>query len=895
LRNILPNGNTQDSNPVLIEREQPLRQLIDLAQTASHGRGSVALVAGEAGIGKTTLLEEMRHNASQSCQVFWGSCDALVTPRALGPIYDMAANLGGEVPTLLLDGAPQSELFDAVLKQIGSLEKAAVLVFEDAHWADHASLDFLRFIGRRASMLRLLLVVSFRSDEVGSDHPLTQVLGDLPRLYTTRIDVQPLTRQGVGALGASSGYAEDELYEITAGNPFFVTELIAWRDSSRDTIPASVKDAVGSRLNRLAPAERNFLETISVIPGSVPPHILEPLFGESGETLAMACVGRNFLMQNVNQSLRFRHELARLSTLARVSATTQKKMHSQVLSALLDSAEEPTFDQLVHHAASAMDGQRVLEYAPQAAANAATVGAHSEAAAHLATALRFVDEAEPEIAAQLYEDWAYEAGLALRISDEVIEARRHAITLWRALGRIDKVGQNLRWLSRLHWYRGEALEANHFADEAVRVLESTPPSSERAMAYSLRSQLHMLNDRMDEAVEWGQRALALEEQFPDVEVKIHALNNIGTALVFRDKAEGIELLETSLSLALETGLHEHAARVYTNLAEYGVDFKNFELAERIISDGIAFDTHHDLDSWTHYLVGRLAQLRMEQGRLRDAETIAQGVLGLEQLTLLMRLPALIVLARVRLRLGEADAYELASQALQNAMATDEVQYMIPARFTLIESAWLNDMPEKALEHLQSLASINSDKLHRWNIADLFIWAHRFDFALPDAYATDLPAPYVAELQGDYQAAADAWMELELPHNAALSLMRTEGDASIEAITRAIKILGKLEASATIAKARRIADSLGIANKMPRVRRGPYKSARNHPLGLTRREQDILRLIADGASNRDISSSLKRSPRTIEHHVSSVLAKLNVANRMEAMLRVQNEPWLLPDD
>ena len=599
-------------------------------------------------------------------------------------------------------------------------------------------------------------------------------------------------------------------------------------------------------------------------------------------------------MQNVNQSLRFRHELARLSTLARVSTTEQKNMHTRVLAAMLASDPDPPLDQLVHHAASAMDGKRVLEFAPKAAANAASVGAHREAAAHLATALRFVDEAKPEIAAQLYEDWAYEAGLALRISDEVIEARRHAITLWRALGRIEKVGRNLRWISRLHWYRGEALEANHFADEAVRVLESTPPSSERAMAYSLRSQLHMLNDRMDEAVEWGERALALEEQYPDIEVRIHALNNVGTALVFRDKPEGIELLETSLALALDVGHHEHAARVYTNLAEYAVEFKNFELAARIINDGIAFDTQHDLDAWTHYLVGRLAQLRMEQGRLRDAETIAQGVLRLDRLTLLMRLPALIVLARVRARLGSADAYELASQALQNAMATDEVQYVIPARFTLIELAWLNDEHEKALEHLRNLTEISKAELHRWNTADLVLWADRFGYALPDGYMTELPAPCSAEIAGDPEAAAAAWMSLELPHNAAMALLRTDGDTSADAFARAIKMLGKLEANATITKARSIADSLGIAKQMPRARRGPYKSARNHPLGLTGREQDVLRQMAEGATNRDISANLKRSPRTIEHHVSSVLAKLNVANRMEAMLRVQNEPWLLPE-
>ncbi|MDX1498791.1 MAG: AAA family ATPase, partial [Woeseiaceae bacterium] len=834
---------------MLVERESQLKKLHRLARSAADGHGAIALVAGEAGIGKTTLLEEMRLRESSGCRVLWGGCEALATPRALGPIHDMAPALGGDVPKLLADGATISELFDAMLHQVERADRADVLVFEDVHWADYATLDFLRFIGRRASMLPMLLVLSYRDDEVGPEHPLAQVLVDFPDAYTTLIEVGPLTREGVSALAASTGYPGEKLFEVSGGNPFFVTELIAWQDDKVDTIPATVKDAVSARLNRLAAAERRFLETISVIPGTVPPSILEPLFGDSGETLAMACVGRNLLMQNVNGSLRFRHELARLATLTRISASRQKKIHARVLDALLTEGNTPTFDQLVHHAAGALDAKRVLQFAPRAADRAAAVGAHREAAAHLGTALRFINEAEPELAARLYEDWAYEAGLALSISDEVLEARRHAISLWRALGRDDKVGENLRWLSRLHWYRGEAAEAGHFADEAVRVLESTPPSAERAMAYSLRSQLHMLNDRMEEAIEWGERALALAEKFDNLEVKVHALNNIGTAMIFRSRPEGIERLEQSLALALEAGHHEHAARVYTNLAEYGVDFKDFDLAERVIRDGISFDTQHDLDSWTHYLVGRLAQLRMEQGRLLDAETIARGVLKLEQLTLLMRLPALIVLARVRLRMGKPDAYELASRALQNAMATDEVQYMIPARFTLIEAAWLEDAPHRAAEHLDTLAAISKAELHRWNQADLVIWARRLGYALPDGYADDLPEPYVAEINGDFAAAAERWADLGLPYTAAMTLLQDRGRNAAASIGRSIKILEKLGAAGAVARARRIADELGVSREMPRARRGPYKSARNHPLGLTKREQDVLALVAEGATNK----------------------------------------------
>ncbi len=883
------------AHQVLVEREKPLGQLLELTKSVARGRGAIALVGGEAGIGKTSLLEEMRLHAGTDCRVIWGGCDALFTPRALGPIHDMAHSLGDEVKRLLDSGSQPSQLFAAVLRQLETSTDTVVMVFEDVHWADHATLDFLKFIGRRISMLRSVLVMSFRDDEISADHPLTQVLGELPPSRTSRIDLQPLSAAGVAALGAPSGYTSDELYATTGGNPFFVTELLAGREESRGSVPASVKDAVSSRLNRLANSEREFLETVSVIPGTIPQNLLLPLFGDSGETLAMACVGRNLLMQDVNRTFRFRHELARLATLSRISTTKQKNIHARVLDALLQEGPEPTFDQLVHHAAGALDARRVLKYAPKAASNAAAVGAHREAAAHLATALRFIDEAEPVIAAQLYEDWAYEAALALRINDEVLEARRHAITLWRALGRIDKVGDNLRWLSRLHWYRGEAAEAGHFANEAVRVLESTPPSRERAMAYSLRSQLHMLNDRMDEAIVWGERALELADSFNDEEVKIHALNNIGTALIFRDQSEGIELLDQSLSLALKAGHHEHAARVYTNLAEYGVEFMNFQLAERVIGDGLAFDAHHDLYAWTHYLIGRLAQLRMEQGRLRDAETIANGVVKLDRLTLLMQLPALIVLARARVRLGEDDGPALASKALQNAMATDESQYIVPTRFCLIEAAWLGDSLDAAHEHLDALVSLGASQMHNWNLGQLAVWANRLNFDLPDAFLGNLPSPCAAELQGNCCAAADEWENLGAPYSAALSLMHAKGDDVGTAIARSVKLLDPFEATAAADKARTIAQNLGYAKHLPRMRRGPYKEAKNHPLGLTRREQEILALLANGATNRDISEALKRSQRTVEHHVSSVLSKLNVTNRMEAMLRVQNEPWLLPGD
>jgi DNA-binding CsgD family transcriptional regulator/tetratricopeptide (TPR) repeat protein len=806
----------------------------------------------------------------------------------------MAAGLGGHVRALLSEGARSSELFTAVIARLEQSPLPVVLVVEDAHWADYATLDFLKFLGRRISMLRVLLAMTYRDDEIEEDHPLMQVLGDLPSAYAHRIHLDPLSVEGVAELATSSNsaMAPDALFEITGGNPFFVSELLA-SDESGGAIPASVRDAVSARLNRLAPAERGFLETISVMPGPIPTEIFTPLFGSGGDTLAMASIGRNLLVRDAKGTLRFRHELARLATLSRLPATRQKEIHARVLVAFEDADFPASYDQLVHHAAGAFNSKKVLELAPLAAETAASLGAHREAAAHLATALRFIDDAEPELAATIYERWAYEAAIALWIDDHVLDARRHAITLWRALGRMDKVGENLRWLSRLHWYRGESSEATRFAEEAVKTLEAIPASVERAMAYSLRSQLHMLNDQMAESIDWGTRALKLARDFDDAEVKIHALNNIGTARIFRGDKQGIGQLEESLELALKHGFHEHAARVYTNLSEYAVEFRDFELAERILADGIAFDTQYDLDTWTHYLVGRQAQLRLDEGRLRDAETIAKGVVEMETLTLLIKLPALITLAKARLRLGASDAKSVLTQALENAMATEELQYIVPVRISYIEAAYLNDEPESAAEQFETLFALGSDAMHSWRVGEVAVWAKRFAFKTPNTFLASLPSPHAAEIDGDAKAAANMWERIGAPYEAAMALAQDVGDTTAESLANAQKMFHRIEANAAVLDIARRARQLGLNLEAPRARRGPYKAARNHPLGLTKREQTILALIISGASNADIAETLSRSPRTVEHHVSSILTKLNVSNRMEAMLRVQNEPWLAP--
>ncbi|WP_245364156.1 ATP-binding protein [Sinorhizobium americanum] len=881
---------------MLLDREGPLEALLAAIRSAAVGRGSTVLLEGEAGIGKSSLLREFAEQVDKDCRVLWGWCEALFTPCPLGPLQDMGQSFDPRVAALLDQAAPPERLFPALLNVLQHASSAIILIFEDVHWADNATLDLVRYLGRRISLLPTVLVLSLRSDEIGADHPLTHVLGDLPSASVTRIVLEPLSPAAVAILAEQAGRCAADLYRITEGNPFFVTELLASGATEPGRVPDSIRDAVWARLSRLTAGEREVLEVISIVPGSVEPSLTRALLGVEAEALVDQCVARGLLRRDNQGDVTFRHELARQATLDRLAPTLQRSLHAKVetaLSQVLTTQASTLLSRRVHHAAGADDGARVLELAPQAAAHAARLGAHREAASHLAMALRYVARAAPELTARLYEDWAYEAGLTLLVYEPVIEAHHRAIAIWRELGRIDRIGPNLCRLSRLHWRRGEGQPAEDYAEQAVREMEKLPPGSELAMAYSTRSQLHMLHYRFDEAIDWGLRAIALADRLGEIETRVHALNNVGTALLFAARPGGRERLEESLALALEHEFHDHAARAYTNFAECAVVSKDFVLAERLLAEGIAFASRHDLDSAAQYLLGRQAQLRMEQGRFREAETIAQGVMNLVRLPMVMHLPALTVLGTVRVRLGEPGGLALLQQALHEGLATGEPQRIVPVRLALAEAAWLAEDHSAGHEQLTAVAAMDLDNFRSWDFGELAVWWQRCGMATPlPESKVQIPLPRSAELRGDPLAAAAEWDRLRLPYEAALALMQVRGGGTGPALARAVTMFESLGARPAAALARKQAQRLGIAGQLPKSRRGPYGTARRHPLGLTRHEQQVLALIAAGMSNKEAAQRLSRSPRTIEHQVSAVLGKFNAANRMEVLLRLRGEPWLL---
>ncbi|MER9047427.1 LuxR C-terminal-related transcriptional regulator [Mesorhizobium sp. M0923] len=189
--------------------------------------------------------------------------------------------------------------------------------------------------------------------------------------------------------------------------------------------------------------------------------------------------------------------------------------------------------------------------------------------------------------------------------------------------------------------------------------------------------------------------------------------------------------------------------------------------------------------------------------------------------------------------------------------------------------------------------MNLDNFRPRDLGELSVWWRRCGMpgSLP-ALSAPIPSPWSAELVGDPQAAAAEWTRFSLPYEAALALMQVRGADAGTALARAVAMLDEIDAPAAAALARKLAQRQGLSGLLPKVQRGPYAAARRHPLGLTQHEQKVLALIAQGISNKEVARHLSRSPRTIEHHVSSLLGKLNAANRMEILLRLRGEPWLL---
>ncbi|MEP7200999.1 MAG: AAA family ATPase [Ilumatobacteraceae bacterium] len=843
----------------LLERDEQLARLRRSLDDARNGAGKLMLLMGEAGIGKTALVERIG-DCGGTVRVWTGSCERLFTARPLGPLADIASKTGGRLGEVVGRGAPMHEVFPVLLEELRSCPTLVVL--EDVHWADEATLDVIALLARRMASTRSMAVVTSR-DELALDHPLRLVLGDLAAAGAERMRLAPLSRHAVRELAAPHGFDADELFQRTGGNPFYVTEVLA---TDGTELPASVRDAVLARAASLDPDARSLLEDVAIVTGSVPLGMVSAMGGAHAGRLA-ACLSSGMLVESAD-GISFRNDLAREAIIDEIEPLRRVSLHALALQLLRTEGADPA--RLAHHAEATGDAEAVTEFAPIAAAEAAGRGAHREAAAQYRRALRFAAHLDAERRAELLEQGGREVYLIDQF-DEAIAWLSEAVELRHQTGDEIREGDALRRLSTVQRCGGRRIDAHANGEKAVGLLQRQPSGSELAAAYANVAMLAMNASQIETGLVAGQQALDLARRCGDRDVVVHALNTIGGLRLLVGDERGLADLLQSLEIALAEGRDDHVGRAYIHLADIAQRHRRWDFIDPYYSTASEYCTEHGLDLWARYLHVYYARTELDRGRWDKAIAAVPASVNVPG-TPLARISALITVGLVRARRGDPGHSALLDEAAQMADRSGELQWLGPATAARAEAAWLGGHP--AIDATDSGCVLQAciDSRASWWAGEIAWWRHNggIEEAVPECAAE----PWAMMIEGRARESADAWQRIGCPYEEALALSQSDHPDDLRHAFELFDALGADPAATLVVRRMR---EIGVRS----IPRGARSSTRANPAGLTTRELDVLRLIAQGMRNSEIADQLVLSAKTIDHHVSSVLTKLGVSSRGEA--------------
>jgi DNA-binding CsgD family transcriptional regulator len=851
----------------LIERERELSMLGEcLDAVRSSSRGRLVFVTGEAGVGKTALLRRFCGDRAGSARVLWGACDALFTPRPLGPFLDIAESTGGDLGEAVEAGAGTFELAAALRSELGK-RSPTILVLEDAHWADDATLDLLRLLARRVKALPVALLVSYRRTELSRFHPLRQVLGEFgSETSDLRLTLGPLSPEGVARLAAAHGVDGAVLHERTGGNPFFVTEVLA----AGEEIPETVRDAVLARASRLTPAARALLDAVAIAPRHSELWLLERSAPDALPALD-ECLASGMLVE-ANGAVAFRHELARLAVEQAAAPDEMLRLHRATLAALRTAPEtRADLARLAHHAESARDTDAVLEFAPAAGARASKVGSHREAAAQYARALRFADRLPLAERAELLGRHIDECYVTTQ-DEAALASSREALDAWKQAGEPLMEAAALANVARVALNMGRTEEAIRAAHEAAAGLEKLPAGPHLARVYDLIGGANLLFEDRAETELWSRRAIDLAEAVGDRYTVVSALSILGGANALQRLPSGIGELERSLAMA--KGLGEEGedlvGRTHVLLAMAGCRARSLDLMERSVEPGLSWCEERDLAVWGRILLATRSWIALERGDWdRAAETVE--LVFMEDCTLSC-LQARIVLTLLRARRGDPDPWTPLAEAREVAERTGQLWWTWQIAAAEAEALWLAGRPDEIDDATADPFELAVRLGSPWVAAELAWW--RRQGGIREPVPADVGGPFEVQLRGDPEGAAAAWRDAGCPYEAALALAESDDETALRAALEELQRLGARPASAIAARRLRERGVRGVP-------RGQRPATKANPANLTPRELEVLVLVAQGLRNADVARRLVLSERTVAHHVSSILSKLGVRSRAEA--------------
>jgi ATP/maltotriose-dependent transcriptional regulator MalT len=846
----------------LLERDSELATLREAAAGAAARRGAVVLVSGEAGIGKSSLVHAWADDPGADARVMVGWCDDLLTRRTLGPLHDVARS-SSDALRAAIGRADTSAVLDAMLAELDHPLHPTALVLEDVHWADEATLDVARYVGRRIERLPALLVLTYREDALDPDHPLHGVLAALPRGAVHRIRLRPLTASAVTKLTSGTTLDAAEVARVTAGNPFFVAEVV--RDGSR--VPPSVADAVRAQVQTLPADARTVVERLAVVPGAVD----RPLAQALGiDPSALSAAETRGVLLVTDHDVRFRHELARLAVQAALPTASRIAHHEVVLDRLLALDRDDT--EVLHHAVEAGRGDVVVERGPRAAHEAYRAGANREAASHQRNVLAFADLLDAGAHAELLEEQAWTL-YNLHRFDEAVQAAEAAVRLRAELGDPVAHGRALTVLSRMRFLVNELDAAIDAVEAAAELLDQAGDDEVSVEGLVARAVTYALVEHpADLALELTERAVDRTEGLDRSDLRSLALNYRAVSQCAGGGTPDIQDFHEAVRLALEGGHLELAARAYANLSfELLLSREPSQATLPLLEEALAFFEDHDFASHAFDVRARQAAVVFALGRWDEAERELRALRQTTEQHGLIDLIALETLARLAIRRGDEDADEVLDGAWELAVRSNAPPYIGLIGVIRLERAWLQGDDQAAAY----LAELPLARLRPRLRAEALRYAQLagVDVTVP----TQVAEPWGSGLRGSWQVAADGWRADRRPYELAVELLSSgQGEPMLEAL-RTFDDLGAVPAARLVRQGLR---EQGVRS----LPRGPQAATRKHPAGLTARQAEVLDRLSQGLTNVQIADEMVLSVRTVDHHVAAVLQKLGVASRHEAAAR-----------
>lgn len=768
------------SLPALVGRDAELGTLCSLWDSAEAGRGRLATVSGEAGVGKSHLVRTLTGLVeARGGMPLVGHCYEFEQALPYQAIVEMLRAAGSHLqhaglpaahrsalariaPDVLgasgildsedelLTADPRAQLFEALWQGflIMARSQPTLLIIEDMHWAGESTIDWLTYITPRLKRAPILVVITYRTDEVEADHPLTRLQRRVARATSiTTVPLAPLTpaahRELVTQLSALSANVvspiADRLYDDTLGNPFYLHEIIrelmeteqvvvrqgrwggAFVDASGSAdlpLPDSVRELITVRVERLDMTARTFAQVAAVAGRVFGYGIVRRAIGWTDEPALHALdelLDRGFVEQHDGpEDFAFTHHLIQEVIYAGMTIPRRTFWHRRLAGAiqlmLPDDAES-----LAHHFSRAGDEAQARTYYARAGDRAYRLAALDDAARYYTAALDGWPEADHAGRAELL----YKLSHCQWVLSELqasLSTLTEARSQFEGLGNRLRVGDIERTIGRVYWELNDRQASIEHYHRALTILEREPESVELARAMSSISQMHMLAAEYDEAIAWGQRALALAERLGAEEVVVHAQTNIGLSLISPDTIErGLAMLRDSLRRALSGNLAHDAMRTYLGLAEQLLSLGRYTEAGKTYGDLLVFAQRVQSDLFTGIALRSLVQVQWLTGRWTDALTHRQQLLDWMQLGAhphLATVWANRLLGTIHNDLGQPDlALDVLQRDLAAARGAAELQTTVPHLAELGRAFAILGREPDAVDVFQELIGWIDDSSH----------------------------------------------------------------------------------------------------------------------------------------------------------------------------------------